>query len=80
MVYDTVRSWWDGVLTNIVLPRKAFASLLPLVSWVIWNERNARVFRAKAAPVMVIVRTIKDEASIWALAGAKHLCNLMPRE
>ncbi|KAF7090041.1 hypothetical protein CFC21_092863 [Triticum aestivum] len=80
MIYDKVGSWWDGVLTNNVLPTKALASLLHLVSWVVWNERNARMFRNKAAPVMVIVRSTKEEASLWALASAKHLCNLMPGE
>ena len=51
-----------------------------LVAWEIWNERNARVFRNTAAPTTVVIAKIRDEASIWARAGAKYLCNIMPRE
>ncbi|KAF7014401.1 hypothetical protein CFC21_030656 [Triticum aestivum] len=74
------RYWWDGILTNNAQPRKALASLLHLVGWEIWKEWNARVFREKAVPVLVIVHAIKEETSMWALVGARHLCNLMPRK
>ena len=56
------------------------STLMMLVAWEIWNERNARVFRNTAAPTTVVITKIKDEASIWARAGAKYLCNIMPRE
>ena len=38
---------------------------------------NARVFKAKAALVEVVVHIIKDETAIWVLAGARHLGNAM---
>lgn len=41
---------------------------------------NARVFKAKAALVEVVVHIIKDETAIWVLAGARHLGNAMPQE
>jgi hypothetical protein len=56
------------------------ASIALLVSWEIWNERNARVFKNKHAPPMVIFEKVKYEARLWALAGAKHVNFLMPRE
>ena len=68
-----------SILSNNTQPRKALASLFHLVGWDIWKERNACVFRAKAAPVAVIMRKIKDEVSIWALAGVRHLNNVMMR-
>ena len=80
LLFDSVKSWWDAVLSDNTLPMKALSSLLLLVGWEIWNERNARVFRSKAAPVAIVMRRIKDEVSIWATAGAKHLRNVMPRE
>jgi len=60
--------------------RKALASMTMLVSWKIWNERNARIFRNVSKPPMIIVKEIKEEAALWATAGAKHLCSLMPGE
>ncbi|XBI91932.1 hypothetical protein VPH35_029135 [Triticum aestivum] len=78
-IFTTVKAWWQGII-NIAHQRKALSSLIHLVGWEIWKERNARVFRNKAAPVAVIVNLIMEEAALWAIAGAKHLCNVMPRE
>lgn len=80
LLFDSVKSWWDAVLSDNTLPTKALSSLLLLVGWQIWNERNARVFRSKAAPVAIVMRRIKEEVTLWATAGAKHLRNVMPRE
>ena len=52
---------------------KALASLMMLISWEIWTERNV-------VPSMVLISKIKDEVSLWALAGAKQLGIVMPRE
>jgi hypothetical protein len=56
------------------------ASVALLVSWELWNERNARVFNAKSAPPQVVFDKIRKEAHLWVLAGAKRLGNMMPRE
>uniref|UniRef100_A0A453NG55 Uncharacterized protein n=1 Tax=Aegilops tauschii subsp. strangulata TaxID=200361 RepID=A0A453NG55_AEGTS len=74
-----VKAWWQKII-NIAHQRKALSSLIHLVGWEIWKEKNARVFRNKTAPVAVIVSLIKDEASLWAIAGAKYLSNVMSRE
>ena len=78
--FGTVKSWWDELLSNNTQPVKALSSLLLLVGWELWKERNARVFRSKAAPVAIVTRIMKEEMSIWAIAGAKNLSNVMPRE
>ena len=75
-----VRVWWDEVCHKRGASRKARNTLMMLVAWEIWNERNARVFRNTAAPTTVVIAKIRDEASIWARAGAKYLCNIMLRE
>ena len=67
-------------MTNVAPNRKAVASLILLVTWEVWNERNARVFHNKSAPLFVLLDKIKNEARLWVLAGAKCLGNLMPRE
>ena len=78
--FGIVKSWWDELLSNNTQPVKALSSLLLLVGWELWKERNARVFRSKAAPVAIVTRIIKEEMSIWAIAGAKNLSNVMSRE
>jgi hypothetical protein len=60
--------------------RKAIASLTMLVSWTIWNERNARVFDNKTAPATVLLGIIKSEVRLWIAAGAKHLSVVMVGE
>jgi hypothetical protein len=52
---------------------KGVASITLLVTWEIWNERNARVFKNKHAPPTVVFDKIRNEARLWALAGAKHV-------
>jgi hypothetical protein len=58
--------------------RKGLASLILLVIWEIWKERNARVFRKKLSPTFVILDKIKSEDRLWVLAGAKRLDDLLP--
>jgi hypothetical protein len=62
------------------LTAKAMASISMLVSWKVWSERNARVFRNKHAPVNVVFDKIRKEAWLWVLAGARRLDDQMPRE
>jgi hypothetical protein len=71
---------WAEVIHKRGQSRKALASLAMLVSWEIWKERNARVFRNKSVTIAMLVTKIKDEANLWRLAGAKALSNVMPRE
>ncbi|KAM3189373.1 hypothetical protein ACQJBY_067971 [Aegilops geniculata] len=76
----SVRAWWNGNLQIRLGSPKALASLMMLISWEIWTERNARVFRNTAIPSTVLSSKIKAEVSLWAMAGAKHMSIVMPRE
>jgi hypothetical protein len=53
--------------------RKAMASLVMLVTWKIWNKRNARIFKNENTLPTIIFSRIKLEARVWVLAGIKHL-------
>lgn len=75
-----VKEWWNEAIHKQGQSKKAMASLAMLVSWEIWKERNARVFRNNASTLSMLVTKIKDEAAIWSLAGAKALSVVMPRE
>jgi hypothetical protein len=45
--------------------------------WVIWKERNRRIFDSKDRPVHIIVAEIADELAVWELARGRQLA---PRE
>ncbi|XBI19709.1 hypothetical protein VPH35_061160 [Triticum aestivum] len=75
-----VKEWWSHNATKKTQSRRPLAFLMLHISWELWNERNARIFRNIAVPVGVIVARIKEEASLWSMAGARHLSNIMPRE
>ncbi|KAG2592888.1 hypothetical protein PVAP13_5NG584850 [Panicum virgatum] len=53
-------------------------SLLLLISWEIWNERNGRIFRHKESSLLTLLAKIKEEARAWRLARAKCLSELWP--
>jgi hypothetical protein len=73
----TMDHWWR-IMTNGGSNREGIASLTLLVTWEIWNERNARVFRNKFG--MVVLEKIGNEARLWVIAGMKRLGGLMPGE
>ena len=79
-VFATVNDWWTDIIHKRAPNRKAMASLAMLVSWEIWLERNARVFRNKSSTSIMLIEKIKNEAAMWCLARAKALSNVMPRE
>jgi hypothetical protein len=75
-----LQSWWENMSATNVPNRKAMASLTILVSWTIWNERNARVFRNKSAPPFVLLNIIKTGVKLWVCAGAKCLSYVITGE
>ena len=78
--FRSVKEWWFEVTSKRGDSRKAMASLIMLVSWEIWKERNGRVFRNESSTAIMIISKIKEEVIMWGFAGAKALCNIMPRE
>ncbi|WVZ86857.1 hypothetical protein U9M48_033578 [Paspalum notatum var. saurae] len=51
------------------LQRRGFDELILLVIWLVWKERNDRIFRRMATrPVALVVKMVQ-EAKLWALAG-----------
>ena len=72
-----VGNWWRMMATTPGVPTKALRSLLLLVNWEIWKERNARTFTRKELLVTNLFFKIKEEAHSWGLAGAKYLAALL---
>ena len=77
---ETVNAWWQKRTDNNIPNRDAMASLTMLVSWVIWNERNARVFCHKSAPPTILLTNILEDAKLWVTTGAKKLGNIIVSE
>ena len=71
--------WWCRSLKQLRKElRKGFDSLLLLVAWLLWKERNQRVFQGKSQTVSELVALILDEAKVWAYAGHTHFFMLFP--
>lgn len=78
-------SWWRSARKSISKQdRKTFDAGVILVTWLIWKERNARIFDNKAIPAAHLCAAMEDEWTSWGAAGL--LCplqagsNLMARE
>jgi hypothetical protein len=68
----SIKKWWRDVIKKISQHGKAIASLAMLLSWEIWKERIARVFRNILSTANMLVMKIKEEVSLWSLANANH--------
>ncbi len=65
-----LQDWWSS--SRVCLPehlRSSFDSLVLLVSWQLWKERNSRVFDSALASVAVVLESIRSEGQLWSLAG-----------
>ena len=76
---SSVAAWWNERGGLVGVNKKAYNSLKMLVCWALWNERNVRVFHNKAS-LPTHVASIKAEAKLWVLAGAKSLGSILPGE
>jgi hypothetical protein len=67
---DEIASWWLHQRSRIAsADRKVLDSLLLLVAWCLWKERNARVFGRAASCANDVVRAVVQEGEEWALDG-----------
>lgn len=58
--------------------RKGLSSLIILTAWWLWKHRNGCIFDGDRPSITLISDTIKDEARLWAKAGATGLQNIIP--
>jgi hypothetical protein len=56
--------------------RSGFNSLVSLVVWCFWKQRNACVFDGVSPEVPRTILDIRNEATLWCMAGAKDLSSL----
>ena len=58
--------------------RKAFDTLLVLVVWLLWKERNNHIFQNSNMLASDLVLRIIEEGKAWAFAGFRHLQKFFP--
>jgi hypothetical protein len=78
--FDSLEEWWCALSGANGRRRKGLSSLLLITAWELWNERNTRVFRNVASMPGWILSVIKSSAKLLAIAGAKRLSAILPRE
>jgi hypothetical protein len=75
---STITDWW--LQTRGQIPsqhRRAFDSMVLLTSWVIWNERNARIFRGTARSMTQVFGPVKDLLAELVEAGYGCLASVL---
>lgn len=69
--------WWSTSQRRVQPEkRKGFNTLVILVSWSIWKQRNRCVFDNAQPAVSHILLVIAEEATLWRMAGASGLQQL----
>jgi hypothetical protein len=74
---ENFQEWWQAA--ELKVPKQArsgFNSLVSLVVWCFWKQRNACVFDGVSPEVPRTILDIKNEATLWCMAGAKDLSSL----
>jgi hypothetical protein len=71
---EDATSWWLRQWLHIDAAfRPAFNSLVLLVAWVVWKERNGRTFSHDANGIWELLQKAVREADDWVKAGFKTL-------
>jgi hypothetical protein len=74
---DSFQEWWRTAELKVPKQiRAGFNSLVALILWSLWKHHNACVFDSLSPEVTGIMGTIKREATLWCMAGAKGFSSL----
>jgi hypothetical protein len=74
---STLADWWQQ--SRMRVPgsfRRGFDSLMLLISWEIWKERNRRTFDNIFRTPIQLLPFIRDEGNSWIMAGFRSLAPL----
>ena len=71
---DFILDWWAHARKLIPkVWRRGFDSLVVVICWLLWKERNDRTFDRRSRTVQDIVGRVFDEIMAWSQAGFRHL-------
>ena len=75
-----LHDWWLTTKRTMPKPlRKGLATITLLTPWMIWKHRNGCVFDGDQPSINRLIANIKEEAALWARAGALGLRALLPQ-
>nr|BAD23063.1 hypothetical protein [Oryza sativa Japonica Group] len=65
--------WWLAARKSVAkVDRKTFDAGVILVTWLIWKERNARVFEGIEATILHLCSAMGDEWETWIAADCSN--------
>jgi hypothetical protein len=74
---DCLVNWWMAARSGLNRrSKKALDSLILLICWFIWLERNARVFNRRLRTVLDVVSHLVQELDAWIAARYHSLLPL----
>lgn len=72
-------AWWIRQRVQLQPQcRHAFDSLLLLVAWMVWKERNNRTFQRSSLGTHELFRRVVREAEDWVQSGFRSLAGAIP--
>ena len=71
--YNFASRWIDARKQIPKAGRCGFDSLVILVCWLIWKERNDTTFDSRVRTIEDVVLRVMDEIVAWSHAGFRHL-------
>ena len=75
---DTLADWWLETRSVIHADvRKPFDSIVLLVTWEIWKERNRRTFDDAYRSCSLLLKRIQEEMESWVAARYRLLSPLV---
>ena len=72
LAFGNLKEWMSICSHNAPKEKKkGTISMIHMVAWDIWEERNRRVFQQREMTTAQLIRIVREEINLWNLAGAK---------
>jgi len=79
IVSNKLGDWWLQQRMRLHADaRRPFDTMLLLISWCLWKERNNRTFQGTSADLQAIYHAVISEADEWISAGISTLHAVFP--
>lgn len=73
------QDWWRRAsMRTAKEARRGLNSMVILIVWEIWKQRNRCTFDVEQPRAQVTIRLIMEEARTWGATGVKKLKQLLP--
>ena len=86
VLVDSVQIWWENLDRTPSTARRGLRSIIILVCWEVWNERNVRIFKRKESAPMHLLQKIRKRLTCgqWRKQTISPIyycaCDLRPSE